>query len=88
MTEAGEKWVDEVSKQHDNLQWAARSGYAAEFWLRAFCDEIKRRVKELSGGKRLEPDAHKYNVWKAFDQVKRELLGDQREDQRGDQDAQ
>lgn len=64
MTESGKKWLEARENE------AARSqGWdkEAEFWIRAFCEEVERRCEE-----RTNTD----DVGYFFDELKRELLGE------------
>lgn len=83
MTEAGEKWVDEKNAYREKYHpsWGSENAYETpERWIRAFCDEVERRYQE-SCPRSIMPDrAH----WLILCELKRELLGDQREDERGE----
>lgn len=76
MTEAGEKWALEVRSKIG--KWPVYVNEQAEFWLRAFCDEVEQKAKALalanSHGVPHDPNFVDYS--EAFDELKRELLGD------------
>lgn len=73
MTEAGKKWVEEhwVSGASEGTKGVLFPG--AEFWLRAFCDEVEKLATDKFYNQGL--DAWEDALSEAFDQLKRELLG-------------
>lgn len=69
MTEAGKKWAIELAAKimtDDYEQAHALSSRAAEFWVHAFCDEVERRA---------DSESRSNGTAIAFDELKRELLG-------------
>ena len=77
MTKAGNQWVDNLSAKEDSRGYEpahALSRRAAEFWLRAFVAEVEQRSKNQSA---YDYDAEMEEaVFWAYDELKRELLGD------------
>jgi len=69
MTEAGKKWV----MARMNVYWDLRGPAVgeAEFWLRAFCEEVERRATQFNRGYDGRAD---WCVSEAFKSIKRELL--------------
>ena len=74
MTEAGEKWASQVAELHS---------HDVEIVLRAFCDEVKKRARADEYHWPFEPEDA---IADAFNELKRELLGDQGVQEGGDQD--
>lgn len=68
LTEAGEKWASQVVEIH---------AYDVERVLRAFCDEVERRAKRLGGSLSPFSSDHEQAIGEVFDEIKRELLGDE-----------
>lgn len=64
MTEALRKWSVEKLGHYGE--------HEAEFWIRAFCDEVEKRAKAMSSDSCRYDDA----LWGAFDNLKQELLGE------------
>ena len=80
-----QEWVKKCNEQDESkevtLRWEivhALSATAAEFWLRAFCDEVEKRAMRLalanSHGVPHDPNFVDYSD--AFDELRRELLGE------------
>ena len=71
MTDAGEKWACGQCKKMDKSDPFSRAVISkdAEFWIRAFCVEVEKRVEERRD--ELVVPA----TFRAFQELKRELLG-------------
>lgn len=74
MTESLKQWVVEQERKvpgdYDNGQVHFLSVKSAEFWIRAFCDEVEKRAKGKS------PIEWFHNLGWEMRELKRELLGD------------
>lgn len=83
MTEAGRKWIERCKFGEEGVGYAEDYSFLekmeqeAEFWLRAFCDEVERRAKPVIDERPIEL-FHSRCIclgW-AFMELKRELLDD------------
>ena len=77
MTEAGKKWIDGLQGEASSFDITE-----AEFWMRAFCDEVKKRAISQAKSRTGDPgDPRDFADWsdwilKAFVETKHELLGE------------
>lgn len=77
MTEAGEKWAKRTWDYADECNIRQ-----ADFWIRAFCDEVKGRAISSAKSRTGDPgDPRDFADWSdwiltAFVETKHELLGD------------
>ena len=69
MTEAGKDWAFDVRRRVD--KWPVFGNDQAEFWLRAFCEEVERRAQEICLNSIMPHKAR----WLLLLELKRELLG-------------
>lgn len=73
MTEAGERWAfDCANKAWTEGDEPPAIPEHAEFWLRAFCDEVEKRAKNRAAELGVLVDVVRLE---AFHDVRRELLG-------------
>lgn len=72
MTEAGERWATERRRPNNTPNHVQAE--QAEHWLRAFCDEVEKRLPVIYGRNTLLSIEHCKAI--AFAELKRELLGE------------
>lgn len=76
ITEVGKKWLED--RFPEAFKALGKGRYEVEeFWLRAFCDEVEKRAKQMalanSHGIPHDPNFTDYS--EAFEDLRRELLG-------------
>jgi len=70
MTEAGTQWLVDYIKEHHPIPEYGNMVGAMEYGIRAFCEEVERRAKVKYD------EGCFHDISRAFDTLKRELLGE------------